>query len=85
MPGKRGREEVDADLDDFIEDDDGNAPKSKKSKKAQGSKSSSKSADKSWEVSLFSFVCKTITNHTSSLLAEPRNALEFPSSKARIS
>jgi hypothetical protein len=56
MPGKRGREEVDADLDDFIEDDDGNAPKSKKSKKAQGSKTSSKSADKSWEVSLFSLV-----------------------------
>jgi len=57
MPGKRGREEADADLDDFIEDDDGNAPKSKKSKKAQGSKSSSKGgADKSWEVSLLSFV-----------------------------
>jgi hypothetical protein len=56
MPEKRGREEAEADLDDFIEDDDGNAPKSKKSKKAQGSKSSSKGADKSWEVSLLLFV-----------------------------
>jgi hypothetical protein len=56
MPGKRGRKEVEADLDDFVEDDDGNAPKSKKSKKAQGSKTSSKSADKWWEVSLFPFV-----------------------------
>jgi hypothetical protein len=57
MPRKRGRqEEVEADLDDFIEDDDGNAPKSKKSKKAQGSNSSSKGADKSWEVSPLSFV-----------------------------
>jgi len=51
MVGKRGRKEVEADLDDFIEDDDGNAPKSKKSKKAQGSKSASKGADKSWELS----------------------------------
>jgi hypothetical protein len=32
-----------------------------------------------------SYLCKTIANHTSSLLAEPQSALASPSSKVRIS
>lgn len=50
--GKRGRDEVDTYAeDDFVENDDGNAPK-KKTKKATPSKGGKKSIDeKSWEVS----------------------------------
>jgi hypothetical protein len=85
MVGKRGRKEVDIDEDDFIENDDGYAPKSKKSKKAQGSKSSSEGADKSWEVNLIPSICKTIADHTSYLPAEPQNEWRSLSSKVKNS
>jgi hypothetical protein len=48
---KRGRDEGDTyEADDFVEDDDGRAPKSKKSRKA-APPSSSKSKNKFFEVS----------------------------------
>jgi len=54
--GKRGHEEVDTyESDDFVENDDGNAPRSKKSKKSKKSQGSNKahgdSEKKFWEVS----------------------------------
>jgi hypothetical protein len=45
---KRGRDETTYEEDDFVENDDGNAPKSKKTKKGP----SSKSEAKNWEVKL---------------------------------
>jgi hypothetical protein len=51
-PGKRGHYEVDTyEVDDFVEDDEGSAPKSKKSKKT-AKPSSSKSENKFFEVGL---------------------------------
>lgn len=52
--GKRGHEEVETYESDggFISNDDGNAPKTKKSKKA-ASKAKADSESKFWEVSCF--------------------------------
>jgi len=49
--GKRGRDQInDYEADDFVEDDEGSAPKTKKTKKASAS-SSSKAKNKFFEVS----------------------------------
>lgn len=48
--GKRGHDEVDTyEEDDFVENDDGSAPK-KKTKKGAASKSAQAIEEKSWEV-----------------------------------
>lgn len=46
---KRGRDETTYEEDDFVENDDGNAPKPKKTKKAAAG-SKSRDENKSWEV-----------------------------------
>ena len=54
VKNKRSREEADTYDSDggFISNDDGNAPKSKKSKKADASKGSSEGVDQFWAVRL---------------------------------
>lgn len=58
-PAKRGREVDTYEEDDFVENDDGEAPKSKKTKKAAAASSSgAKVEDKTWTVTTSSLRCK---------------------------